>query len=81
MTHIILTPQQIALLMKCHFSSPGAEADAETSNITERALLDNGLIEPDNYGTNRYFIPTEKGRVHIENLCQTPLPVQKWTVP
>jgi hypothetical protein len=73
-----MTPYEIQLLIHCHTIAypahdwPCAETPLLHETLTHFKM--NGLID-DQYKT------TERGALHINTLCETPWPVQKWVVP
>ena len=71
-----MTPNDIEILIHCYVSPvphPRIEAPAVIDTLV---MLENeGLIENTEEDV---YCTTEKGRAHIETLCKTPWPIQKW---
>lgn len=72
-----MTPNDIEILIHCHVSpSPHSRIDAPAVAGSLASLEVNGLIQKiDTHGGYR---ATARGRAHIETLCKTPWPTQKW---
>ena len=72
-----MTPNQIEVLIHCHGSSckhPRIDAPAVQQAISYLERHD--LVEK--IGGEEYYHTTKKGCAHMEVLCSTPWPVQKW---
>ncbi len=70
-------PSDIEVLLHYHVSPdphPRIEAPAVADGI--RRLKQLGLLE--DRRRDNVYTTTDKGRVHIEQLCTMPLPVFKW---
>jgi len=70
-----MTPNDIEILIHCHVS-PAPHPRYEYITDVIRQLLTSDLIqhgdEPNSFRT------TERGAAHVEQLCDTPWPVQAW---
>lgn len=71
-----MTPNDIEILLHCH-TCPDRHPRMEAPGVrsTFQSLEINGLIEEHKDG---YFVTTGRGKAHVETLCTTPWPVQKW---
>lgn len=75
-----LSPLDINVLLHCHSCPskyPQHEAPAVKSSLA--MLIHAGMISKQ--PGKDYYNTTPKGEVFIEALCNTPEPVQTWTVP
>lgn len=80
-----LTPLQITMLL--HYNAiarPYAEHDPEHANSPavadqRRRLMEIGLLRILN--SAYCFEVTDKGKAHIETLCNAPMPLQRWVSP
>jgi hypothetical protein len=72
-----MTPISIEILLKCYYSPEPLEfIDSTVTQEIVREFMDDGLIElGDESGC---FKATEKGRAHVEQLCNLPYPVAVW---
>lgn len=71
-----MTPNAIEILIHCHVCAdqhPRMSAPAVRS--TFESLETNGLIEQHEKG---YFVTTDRGKAHIDQLCSLKWPVQRW---
>lgn len=81
-----MTPLHIAILLHYHcVAEPYAKHDPEHANsraTTEyrSQLIGLDLIERDDTDVSMYHT-TPKGKVLVEMLCATPMPIQKWSAP
>lgn len=70
-----MTPNAIEILIHCHVCPlPHPRKDAPAVRDELQSLRTNGLIEESDGG----YQTTERGRAHIEQLCNTPWPVRAW---
>ena len=73
-----MTPNAIEILLHCHvcpLPHPLREAPAVASEI--QSFLANGMIE-DEPGSPGGYRTTDRGRLHVQQLCNTPWPKQAW---
>ena len=70
-----MTPYEIRLLIHFHTTpAPYKHTDAPIYQPTIDSFVANGLIKKDDDS----YQTTERGAAHIEQLCATPWPVQRW---
>ena len=70
-----MTPYEIRLLIHFHTTpSPYEGSDAPIYQPTIDSFIANGLIEE----CDGSYQTTDRGAAHIEQLCATPWPIQKW---
>ena len=70
-----MTPYEIKLLI--HFHTTPAMPDSIAAPIyqpTVDSFIENGLIEE----ADGLYQTTERGAAHVEQLCTTPWPGQRW---
>jgi len=73
-----MTPNDIEILIHCHVSPAqhpryGSPAVGQSLHTLEK----NGLIE--RYAEDKgSYITTDRGRAHVNVLCLTPWPKQRW---
>jgi len=73
-----MTPNAIEILLHCHVCQlphPRRDAPAVANEI--QSFLANGLIEDDPRSPGGYRT-TERGRLHVQQLCCMPWPKQAW---
>ena len=78
---LLYSPSNIEVLLHCHYSPeihPRHDAPAVMDGIN--MLLENELItySPSTKGA---FVTTEKGKFHVNALCNLPFPVSNWVTP
>ena len=72
-----MTPLSIDILMRCYWSpEPIEDLDYPSQQEVIRDFLADGMIEAT--GEVGRFTVTEKGRAHVEQLCNLPYPVAVW---
>ena len=76
-----LTPNDIEVLIHCHcHPEPHPRLNAPAVSDAIQRFLRQGLIETVE-DSNNTWATTERGRVLIDMLCETPLPEQRWFDP
>lgn len=76
-----MTPSDIEVLIHCHASGgPHPRADAPAVREAIRMFLEAELIEQLTADPTTYTT-TDGGKLLIEELCRTPFPIKKWTMP
>ena len=71
-----MTPLMIEILIHCH-TSPSVNPRFEAPAVQEayQYFLDKGVIEPT--GKADIFKTSQRGRLHMEQLCSLPMPEKK----
>ncbi len=72
-----MNPNEIEVLIHCHYSReehPRVHAAAVSGALS--MWQEKGCIEPNDYIKDRYRI-TERGRAHIAQICNLPLPLSR----
>jgi len=70
-----MTPYEIRLLIHYHTTpAPYEGASAPIYQPTVDSFVENNLIEK----VDGSYQTTDRGAAHIEQLCATPWPVQRW---
>lgn len=72
-------PSQLAMLIRCYYSGymrTSHEDDRESLENALSVLIKNALVTD---GTDGYTV-TDRGKVYVESLLETPLPIQKWVM-
>jgi hypothetical protein len=78
-----VTPNDIEILLHCH-CCPEPHPRARASAVSEslEMLLLEGLVQPYDSEHGRIaagtFITTDRGRAHVEQLCNLPFPERAW---
>lgn len=75
----LFCPGDIACLIEYAVFPPGSPEITNRKSIFIEKLESLGLIEDDHELMS--MVITDKGRAHLENLLNLPLPVQVWVLP
>lgn len=79
-----MTPLELSILI--HYRGCANDfRDGDFSSPSVRSVIDYfcgplGLLEG-TYSNNANYKLTERGRVFVDALCETPLPIQTWVMP
>ncbi len=75
-----LTISDLEVLFHCHYSGTHPRVDSSEVQKSYSLLETLGLIEYLYNGSENEseYRTTEKGRVHIKQLCELPLPTSAW---
>lgn len=76
-----MTPSDIEILIHCHTCpTPHPRISASAIAETIRMFVLNGIVEEKQlkYSSGVYYPTTDRGKVLVEIICSTPLPIQKW---
>lgn len=74
-----LTPSETVALLEYYYL-PNKARKHNTSNALE-TLLRHGLLEQNDDTSDSIYGISAKGKAHVYNLLQVPLPVQVWVLP
>lgn len=68
-----MTPQSIEILLSCYYGPANRPMGNHQAEVFV-SLVSDGLIETE----DDYFVTTDRGRAHIQQLCSLPYPTQAW---